>query len=245
MLIQEFALKTPGRAMLVVVAAALVAACGGGAATPSAVPTPTPTPSPTPTPAPTARYSVTFEATWSAQTHPTDAPPNPHFSGLIGATHRDAVRFWETGQLASDGIEAMAEEGAKSPLDQEVQAAITAGTAQHLLSGGGIGLSPGSVSLEFEISSGFPLVTLVSMLAPSPDWFVGVTALSLLEDNAWVDERTIDLHPYDAGTDSGVSFRSPNRTTTPREAITEIDSGPLVVAGSVSPVGRFVFRRQS
>jgi len=230
--------------LVVALAAALGTACGGGAAAPSAVPTPTPSPTPSPTPAPTTRYSVTFEATWSAQTHPTDAPPMPHFSGLIGATHREAVRFWETGQLASDGIKAMAEQGAKSPLDQEIQAAITAGTAEHLLSGGGIGLSPGSVSLELEISSEFPLVTLVSMLAPSPDWFVGVTALSLLDDDGWADEMTIDLHPYDAGTDSGTSFRSPNRPTRPRDPIARIDSGPLVVAGDVPPVGRFVFRRQ-
>jgi hypothetical protein len=155
------------------------------------------------------------------------------------------VRLWETGQLASEGIKAMAEEGAKSPLDQEIQAASTAGTAEHLLSGEGIPLSPGSAILEFEIGSDFPLVTLVSMLAPSPDWFVGVTALSLLDDDGWADERTIDLHPYDAGTDSGVTFRSGNRSTQPREPIARIDSGPLVVGGVVPPVGRLVFRRQS
>ena len=28
-----------------------------------------------------ARYRVTFQATWSAATHPTNFPGNPHFSG--------------------------------------------------------------------------------------------------------------------------------------------------------------------
>ena len=36
-----------------------------------------------------ARYRVTFQATWSAETHPTNFPANPHFSGLVGATHNE------------------------------------------------------------------------------------------------------------------------------------------------------------
>ena len=45
-------------------------------------------------------YTVEFESTWSANTHPTDFPSNPHFSGLVGGTHDNSVTFWETGQLA-------------------------------------------------------------------------------------------------------------------------------------------------
>jgi hypothetical protein len=84
------------------------------------------------TAAPIARYRVTFDATWSASTHPTEVPRVPHFSGLIGATHRDPQRFWEADAPATEGIRAMAEMGRKTPLDQEVQTAIAAGRAQHL-----------------------------------------------------------------------------------------------------------------
>jgi hypothetical protein len=158
----------------------------------------------------TARYRVTFDATWSALTHPDEAPPNPHWSGLIGGTHRDTVRFWREGGIASDGVKAMAERGNKTPLDTEVQAAIQAGTAQHVLSGGALPGSPGTVSLDFEVSRDYPLVTLVSMVAPSPDWFVGVSGLSLFDGTDWVAERTVALQPWDAGTDAGASF--PRRT---------------------------------
>lgn len=192
--------------------------------------------------APVARYLVTFDAGWSASTHPTDAPPQPHFSGLIGGTHREQVRFWGDGALASDGIKAMAERGRKSPLDEEVQAAIAAGTAQHVLSGGDIPLSPGSVALEFEISRDYPLVTLVSMIAPSPDWFVGVSGLSLIEGD-WVAEKVVPLDAWDAGTDGGVTFLSADRPLEPREPIARIRSGPLVVGTGVPPLGRFTFRR--
>ena len=208
-----------------------------------AVSTPVPAPVTRPSPAPTARYRVTFEATWDVTTHPTDFPPNPHFSGLVGGTHRATVSFWQDGGLATEGIRLMAERGRQSPLDIEVDAAIQAGQAQHLLVGSDVPSSPGSTSLEFEVSVDYPLVTLVTMVAPSPDWFVGVSGLSLLENGDWASSRTVDLHPWDAGTDSGVSYRSADRVTAPPETIRRLTAAPVSVGGTVPSMGRFVFRR--
>lgn len=218
---------------------AVLASCGGGGD--PAGPTPAPAPVTRPSPAATARYRVTFEATWDVSTHPTDFPPNPHFSGLIGGTHRSTVSFWQPGGLATEGIRLMAERGRQSPMDLEVDAAMRAGHAQHLLRGGDVPSSPGSVSLDFEVSVDYPLVTLVTMVAPSPDWFVGVSGLSLL-DGDWVD-RTVELFPYDAGTDSGVSYRSADRMTAPPEAIHRLTASPVDVDGNVASMGRYVFRR--
>ena len=225
----------------VVVALGGLWACGGGSSSgtgPSPVPTPTlPGPSD-----PLARYRVTFDATWSAATHPTDAPPRPHFSPLIGGTHSDQVVFWDTGSPASPGIEAMSEEGATSPFDSEIEAAIAAGTAEGLIRGAGINPSPGTTSVEFQISRDYPLVTLVSMIAPSPDWFVGVRGLSLIENGDWVAEKTMSLFPYDAGTDSGRSFRSRNQDTQPPEPISRLEGFPVE---SGAPFGTFTFVRLS
>ena len=207
------------------------------------------TPAPTPTPAPqlppsTARYRVTFSAVWSASTHPQDFPRFPHFSGLIGGTHTDGVVFWREGQLASEGIRQMAERGSKAELQSEVEAAIGSGRAQYVLSGRSIDLSPAAVTLEFDISSTHPLVTLVTMVAPSPDWFVGVTGLALFEGGAWKDTVAIDLHPYDAGTDSGVTFGSPDQETIPRLPVGRITGFPFLNStGSVAPLGTFRFER--
>jgi hypothetical protein len=57
------------------------------------------------------------------------------------------------------------------------------------------------------------------MVAPSPDWFVGVDSLPLYENGQWRPLITVDLFPYDSGTDSGVFFDSPNADTQPREPI--------------------------
>src|SRR5687767_10579201 len=156
-------------------------------------PSPSPSPTPVPVPDPVARYVVTFQSDWSPATHPTDWPDDAHYSGLIGGTHSSRVTFWQEGQLASPGIQLMAEKGRKSPLDQEVLAAIAAGNAEFVLSGDALSGSPRSVSLEFEVGVRFPLVTLVTMIAPSPDWFVGVSGLSLLVNGQWTTETTATL----------------------------------------------------
>ncbi len=188
----------------------------------------------------TTEYEVLFESTWSEATHPIDFPTNPHFSGLIGGLHNDQVSFWNEGELASLGIKNMAELGSKTELASEVQAAITAGTAAAVLSGGGIAVSPGSVALAFTVDDAFPLVTLVSMLAPSPDWFIGVSGLSLRENGAWIPQLVVDLVVYDAGTDSGPSYRSPNEPTVPPVPIFENQAGPFATN---NVVGTFTFVR--
>ena len=50
-------------------------------------------------------------------------------------------------------------------------------------------------------------MSLVSMLGPSPDWVVGVSALELCSRNcSWVENKTLNLYPWDAGTDSGITY---------------------------------------
>lgn len=188
-----------------------------------------------------ATYQVTFESTWSAATHPDNFPSNAHFSGLVGGTHTDAVRLWALGEIASEGFADMAETGSKTALIAEVDALIGAGEGGAVLSGSGIGPSPGAVSLTFEIGEDVPLVSLVSMLAPSPDWFVGVADLALHDGGGWVPEITVPLVVYDAGTDSGGSYTAPNADTNPAEAIVEITGPPFLVASAVPPVGTFTF----
>lgn len=193
----------------------------------------------------TARYEVVFNATWSQQTHPTNWPAGPHFSGLVGATHNEKIHFWRDGETASEGIRLMAEQGQKATLLNEVTPAIANGTAHFELSGGGISPSPGSVTLMFpqSMTRDHPLVTLVSMIAPSPDWFVGVDGLSLIADGQWATNRTVTLYGKDAGTDSGASYSSPDQVTVPRGVVTQFAGFPALVNGVIVPFGTFTFTR--
>jgi hypothetical protein len=191
----------------------------------------------------TAKYRVTFHSTWSEDTHPDDFPSNPHFSGLIGASHSDKVTFWREGELASPGIKNMAETGSKSPLNQEILISILKKSAFQLLSGDGIQTSPGFVNLTIKVSQEYPLVTLVTMIAPSPDWFVGVDSLNLFEEGDFVDQKTEILYAYDAGTDSGLNYTSPNEPTNPPEPIFLIETSPFKYGDILVPIGTFTFSR--
>jgi len=64
-------------------------------------------------------------------------------------------------------------------------------------------MSTGKVTIEqFSVKTDSPFVTLTTMIAPSPDWFVGMHGLSLLDDQGQsFQERQVELVPYDAGTD--------------------------------------------
>mgnify|MGYP002622932962 CR=1 FL=1 len=185
-----------------------------------------------------AQYRVTFDATWSEQTHPTVFPENPHFSGLVGGTHNASVQFWTPGETSSSGIERMAELGQKSVLLDEVNAAVTAGAAFSTVDGPGIVPSPNTAFTDFSMHSRFPLATVVTMIAPSPDWFVGVRGQQLHENGVWLDNVVVDLLPYDAGTDNGVSFTSPDDNTFPRQPIAQITGFPFQNA---PPLGTFTF----
>jgi hypothetical protein len=137
----------------------------------------------------------------------------------------------------------MAETGGKGLLDGEIDALINDGSACVQISGGGINPSPGVVAVTLTVSQDCPVVSVVSMIAPSPDWFVGVSGLSLLENGAWVEQKVVELFPYDAGTDSGSSYTSPDEPTSDPEAIYRIESDPLLVDGTVPPLGTFTFTR--
>jgi len=226
---------------LVCVFAAAIAACGGGGGDDS---------SPKLESANTATYSVTFMTVWDDQTFPTNFPAGRHFSGVIGATHNAQVVFWEAGQLASAGIEDMAENGGKQQLGDEIDVAIAAGTAEILLSGGGIPDTTDTVEFQFDITTDYPLVTLVSMVAPSPDWFVGVDGLSLRAQGDWEDSITVELAVYDAGTDDGLSFNSADADTNPQGVITRLSSAAVdtdfldgVHRSSLLHIGTFTFTR--
>ena len=189
---------------------------------------------------PEATYRVTLTATWTAETHPQDYPPAPHFSGLVGGTHDATVAFWSEGEPASLGIRRMAEWGSQAELAAEVEAAITAGSADSVVTGAVLWDVPGSVSTTFTASQDHPLITLVAMIAPSPDWFVGVAGLDLLAGGDWASEVAVDLGAWDAGTDSGPTYTSPDQPTVPAVPVFAIAGEPFTPG---VPLGTLTFTR--
>ena len=122
--------------------------------------------------------------------------------------------------MASAGVEGVAELGDTDTFKSEIKANMNAvAVIEKSLPSGG---TP-TATVDFTVTTAHPLVTLLTMIAPSPDWFVGVSGLSLLDAQGdWLASHTVDLFPYDAGTEEGTEFSLSNAATSPQGPITSI-----------------------
>jgi len=102
--------------------------------------------------------------------------------------------------------------------------------------GSGLNSGVGTISINITVNLDFPAVSLASMLAPSPDWFVACNNVNLLEDDGgFVIEKTVVGHVYDAGTEEGDTFSFNNDKSCPQEPIKEIVEMPLGNGTFVKP----------
>jgi hypothetical protein len=187
------------------------------------------------------KYAVTFDGSWSAATHPLEFPTGAHFSGLIGATHSGDYAIFADAGSATEGLERLSEAGRHSPLDQEINSAIEAGTAGALIETGPIKPVPGKAEGMFEIDDRHPNVSIVAMIAPSPDWFTGVS-VNLMENGEWVDKKRVTAFAWDAGTDVGTTYKAPDADS--KNTVSMNGSPHFQKGGEPVPVGTFTFVRQ-
>lgn len=180
-------------------------------------------------------YRVSFNINWNSSNYPTNYPSNAHFSRLIGWTHEPNTEFFKEGTLASEGIRKMAELGATNPLDIEINERIATKEGLGLYIGNNLATGVGQITIDVVVDKYHPSVTLATMLAPSPDWYLAVVNVNLLENNEFINFKTVDGIVYDAGTDDGLTYTSANANTYPHRAISYFVSAPLGNDTVVSP----------
>ncbi len=176
---------------------------------------------------------------WTQASHPTTLPPNSHFSPVVVVTHSEVGDLFARDALASDGIEQMAETGSTSTLMTETAADASITSTQVGTSIFGAGSNQFVVTLTQEAR----LLSAVTMLAPSPDWFVGVRDVSMFVDDEWLDAVELTLSNYDAGTDSGTSWSSPNAFTSPAAVISGPRDAAFAEAAAEGSFGRILIER--
>lgn len=156
------------------------------------------------------RYQIRFEHNWDKARFATGFPANPHFSPLVGATHNQQAVIWRPqDQPATAGLEQVAETGKTSIFTAELNQLKQQGYVDAIFKSTG-GVSPGQQNITVALSEQFPLLSAISMIAPSPDWFVGIRDVNLYVDGAWLEHLELDLRLYDAGTESGEAFSIDN-----------------------------------
>ena len=196
------------------------------------------------------RYLVEIDNTWSTTTHPEAFHDSlSHFSWVGGGTHNDQLELWQVNELASPGMVQMAESGETTILLDEVQAAVEQGMALSKID------QPhwfcpeetvvdqcGPNQFEIELSTDFDHVSLVTMLGPSPDWFVGVSGLPMRDEKGWINRTVHTLYPYDGGTRAANVLEMRGPLTEPPDPITHItsESGQVI---SDRPIGSLIFTR--
>jgi hypothetical protein len=196
-----------------------------------------------------AEYTVVLKSAWTPATHPFEYPTagaltGPHFSGLIGASHNASYALFAEGAPPTPGLERLSEEGRHSPLDEEIRAAIAAGSAGALIETGALRDFGDSLVTTVQVDDAHPMVSLVAMIAPSPDWFTGAASVNLVENGAWVPSRTVELVAWDSGGDDGTTYKAPDRDANPKKPTTRAATPHFVVNGAPVPVGSVTFTRR-
>ena len=91
----------------------------------------------------------------------------------------------------------------------------------------------GQTFAVFRVDRIHHLLSVVSKMIPSPDWIVGLSKENLCLPNcSWVDNRVIDLYPWDLGTDSGLRHDSPPTPQRPKGVIQRITSSDPPIGDS-------------
>ena len=198
------------------------------------------TPSSLPVSSP-ASYRCQFINQWSAARHPVDYPSGTaHWSPPVLLAHDSGYDLWSVGGQTTPGTQLLAETGAVS--------GVVAETSRAGYGGMVVGVPQFNVDQQSQtvgtvmLTAARPMLSTMSMIAPSPDWFTGVSGMDLRDtsSNTWYGSVTVETAPFDAGTDSGSTYGSPDRATRPHQPIFELT--PRTVPGRVllDPSGREV-----
>ncbi len=164
-------------------------------------------------------YRLRFERYWNeSQVEPGTYPGNAHFTQLAIATH-DETPLWLPGQAASPGLEDLAETGSTTRIEAEVRARVSAGTAGGYFEAPAPFIGTLETETTFTVDLAHRFVSAASMVAPSPDWFVGIYGVDLAPAGEFVAQLGFELRPWDAGTEQGGLFRLENPDSDPRGAI--------------------------
>jgi hypothetical protein len=180
-----------------------------------------------------ARYTITVTGKWASPAF--TVPANVHYTYFVGMVHNSNAYLWKEGVKASPGTESVAETGNTIPILAEIDSMIAAKNAIGLIAF----IPPsatGSQGVNIYCNSNYSFVSFESMLAPTPDWFVGVSGINLYNNKNWVADTIINLYARDAGTEDGDVFGYNNLATSPQQNVHLLLASQAMVLANGNPV---------
>ncbi|XP_011336912.1 uncharacterized protein LOC105279061 isoform X2 [Ooceraea biroi] len=178
-----------------------------------------------------ALYKVSLRTYWSRARFPRHYPewkPPAQFGKLFGRTHDSSYILYRLSEKLSPGAQLYVETGRVDELDTDGDPNIL-----HSFIGAPVLRGEGTSVTRVFLDSNHTLISIMARINPSPDWFVGVDSFQLCVDGNWVDTVTVELDPFDGGTDNGFTFTATNWPTQPKGIVYRITSRyPAHPAGS-------------
>lgn len=174
-----------------------------------------------------ASYKVTVSLKW--QMPDFTVPVNAHITLLAGMVHAADTFMWKPGTKATPGLEAVAEVGTVNTIFNEMDDIVSKQKALYKFVMFEPAGATGSMQTILSATSEYSYVSLASMIAPSPDWFIGIHDVDLHRNNTWVSDTTINMFVYDAGTEDGDVFGYTNPPTAPQQNIQLLTSSMATV----------------
>ena len=162
----------------------------------------------------TAKYKVTFY-NFLSPTNENFTAKIPDdglaFSPLTAVSHSARVSFLAEYGYASPQVELICETGNNNPFIKKAKdLAMCTNMVRSVAGSDGptlAGKTPPSVYVE--VSCDQPLITALSMIAPSPDWIVQVSNMKMYADGMFMEYKAGPLYAWDCGTDDGGDFTAP------------------------------------
>ena len=190
-----------------------------------------------------AEFELTLDLTWSAETTPFEFPAVGHMSSLVGATHNARYVLFRDGDTASSGLELVAENGRPATLKAEFAEAKRRGRLDTEINGPKLDKVPGRISVRFVANEKHSLLSFVTMIAPSPDWFTGAADVALRTGGNWINTTSVTLWAWDSGTDHGTTYNAEDIDAQPQQSIRLLASPHFLTKRGLVPMGTATITR--
>ena len=172
-------------------------------------------------------YRITIENNWNRRDH-LALPGNAHFSPVVAISHNDKYDLVTLGGTTSDVLEPVAELGQTGLIEKDIADAKIAGSVlESIITKNMFVPSQRTQTFEVTVTEEHPFMSLVSMIAPSPDWVIAVSNMKLFnKDQGFFNGVTkLPLYALDGGTESGDrpgNFSINNEETLPLQPVNQL-----------------------
>lgn len=156
-----------------------------------------------------ATYTVDLTTLFSEDMFPEDYPAGANFGAVVAVIHSPNIDIFETGEIASEGMAAYAENGDAGALSSFISSDLgEENEGQFFLQTEGTVDASGSISFDVTFTPARTSLTLIAKLNPSPDWFIGISSFDIVSDNDLIDDADFNLILLDAGSKAGTTYSS-------------------------------------